>query len=108
MVGKIKGEGAKTTYWIDGVQVTKARFNKAFQPVRVETGPTSLVGWKPILSDALAVHPLDVEEAVEDAKRKGVPTEFLPDGRPILASRGHRKAYLKAYGFHDKDGGYGD
>jgi hypothetical protein len=37
-----------------------------------------------------------------------VPTEFLPDGRPIMRSRAHQKAYLKAYGFKNRDGGYGD
>lgn len=62
----------------------------------------------PKLSDALAVHPTQVAEAVADAKKKGVPTSFEADGRPIITSRAHQKAYLKAYGFHNRDGGFGD
>jgi hypothetical protein len=62
----------------------------------------------PKLSEALAVHPDQVPEAVEDAKRKGVPTRFEADGRPVITSRAHQKAYLKAYGFHNRDGGFGD
>ncbi len=60
------------------------------------------------LSDALAVHPRQVKEATESAKMHGVPTDFTRDGRPLIRSRSHQKAYLKAYGFHNKDGGYGD
>lgn len=62
----------------------------------------------PKLSDALAVHPSQVAEAVADAKKKGVPTRFEADGRPIITSRAHQKQYLKAYGFHNRDGGFGD
>lgn len=109
MRGVIRGWAERATYWIDGQQVSKEAFDAAFPPVRSEPGDTAaFFGWKPIVSDALAVHPDQVTEAVQDAKQKGVPTEFLPDGRPILTSRSHRKAYLKAYGFHDRSGGYGD
>lgn len=57
---------------------------------------------------AMAVHPRHAKKAQEAAKRRGVPTEFLPDGRPIFTSRAHQKAYLKAYGYRNNDGGYGD
>lgn len=60
------------------------------------------VGW-PIVSDALAVHHDQVPEAIADAKKRGVPTEFRRDGRPILRDRSHRKAYLKAYEMHDRN-----
>lgn len=63
---------------------------------------------RPVLSDALAVHPKQVKEAIEDARKRGVPTEFAPDGRPLIRSRQHRNAYLRAYGFHDRDAGYSD
>ena len=56
----------------------------------------------------MAVHPSQVAEAEADAKAKGVPTSFLGDGRPVFTSRGHRREYLKAYGVHDNQGGYGD
>lgn len=105
MKGVIRGD----RYYIDGREVTKAEFDIAFpdQPLRHD----ALVGtaWsRPIVSDALAVHPRQVQEAMASAAAKGVPTEFLPDGRPILRDRAHRKAYLKAYNFHDRNGGYGD
>lgn len=106
MRGVIRGSGDRTTYHIDGKEVTKAEFLIAFPDKPV--GPEAMVQFKPIVSDALAVHPRQVQEATEDAARKGVPTEFLSDGRPILRTRAHRKAYLRAYGFHDKHGGYGD
>lgn len=106
MRGVIRGSGENTTYEIDGKAVTKAEFDVAFPDKAV--GAEALCGWKPIHSDALAVHPSQVDEAVESAKKKGVPTEFLPDGRPILRTRQHRRAYLRAYGYHDRSGGYGD
>lgn len=94
-------------FFADGREVTREEFDRLFPPRPAGDG-SGLIGWKPVVSDALAVHPGQVAEATEDAKRKGVPTDFLPDGRPILRSRQHRRAYLKAYGFHDNDGGYGD
>lgn len=63
----------------------------------------ALVGWaRPIKSDAMAVHPDQVSEAREDAKRKGVPTEFLPDGRPLFTSSRHFRRYARTYGFRHK------
>lgn len=62
----------------------------------------AMSGW-PIVSDALAVHADQVQEAIADAAKKGVPTEFRKDGRPVLRDRAHRKAYLKAYGFIDRN-----
>ncbi len=59
-------------------------------------------------SVALAVHPSQIGEATADARAKGVPTDFAPDGSPILTDRDHRKRYMQAYGFFDRDAGYGD
>lgn len=73
-----------------------------------EQAGASLVGWKPIASEACAVHPRRRKEAIESAIKKGVPTEFNFKGQPIFTSRSHRKQYLKAYGMHDNDGSYGD
>lgn len=58
-------------------------------------------------SDALAVHPRQVAEAEADAIRKGVPTHFQKDGRPVIENSGHLDRYMKAYGFfkrHKRDG----
>jgi hypothetical protein len=109
MVGRIVFKNDGPVYYLDGQSVSQEEFDRAFPPVReVAGGPTSLTGTSPHASEALAVHPGQVQEAVESAKRMGVPTEFLPDGRPIMRSRAHQKAYLKAYGFKNRDGGYGD
>ncbi len=107
MTGRIRGSGAKTVYELDGKPVSKEEFFAAFPPVE-EFSADALCASPPHKSDGLAVHPDQVEEATESAKRKGVPTEFLPDGRPVMRSRAHQKAYLKAYNFFNHDGGYGD
>lgn len=63
----------------------------------------ALVSWgRPVESDALAVHPSQVEEAREDARKKGVPVEFLPDGRPVFTSSRQFREYAKRYGFRHK------
>jgi hypothetical protein len=107
MKGVIRGHGDKTRWYIDGQEVTEAVFLEAFPDKPIGDG-SGLVGWKPIASDALAVHPSQVEEARADAIKKGVPTDFLPDGRPILRTREHRKEYMRRYGYFDKQGTYGD
>lgn len=106
MRGVIRGPADNQTYHLDSKQVTKAEFDAVFPDLGA--GSSSLAQWKPVISDALAVHPRQVKEAEQSAAAKGIPTQFLPDGRPILTSRQHRKKYLRAYGFHDRDGGYGD
>lgn len=72
------------------------------------SAPLSLVRNKRQKSVALAVHPSQVQEAIDDARKKGVPTDFTPDGRPVFESRSHRKKYMTAYRFFDRDAGYGD
>lgn len=59
-------------------------------------------GW-PMSSDALAVHPDQVAEFSEDSRKRGVPTDFAPDGRCILTSKAHKDRYMRAYGYHDKN-----
>lgn len=71
------------------------------------TKTQSTTGW-PLHSDAMAVHPEQIGEARADAIKRGVKTDFDSYGRPILTSRGHRRAYARAYGFFDRNGSYGD
>ena len=98
-------------FYLDGHEVGEAEYRKRY-PAPKEVGilesKAKRVGIKPTLSEALAVHPAQVAEATADAKARGVPTEFMPDGRPVMRSREHQRQYLKAYGFHNNDGGYGD
>jgi hypothetical protein len=60
-------------------------------------------------SDALGVHPDQVEEAYAESVQAGAPTEFDPKtGQAIIRDRHHRKRYAEAMGMYDIDGGYGD
>ncbi len=106
MRGTIRGTGDKATFWVDGKQVTEKEFWEVFPPKEISGRSLSTTPVK--LSDALAVHPDQVQEATEYLKKRGVPTEFVPSGEPIIKSRAHQKEILKVWGYHNKDGGYGD
>lgn len=78
-----------------------------FRSGRVPSCPHS-AGW-PIHSNAAGVDPSQVPEAMEAAKKRGVPTRFDERGRPIFTGPLHRKEYCeKVRGFYDMDGGYLD
>jgi hypothetical protein len=85
-----------------------------FLPCRCEdlaaayTLPSCLPSCWPMKSEALAVHPKQIGAAVEDARKKGVSVDFTKDGRVIFRDRNHRAEYLRAYGYFDRDAGYGD
>jgi len=109
MVGKIIG----SKYYLDGREVSKGEFDREIPDKSLSDGDFGAATGRSTqskLSDALAVHPDQVREASEDARMRGVPTEFHEDGRMVVRSRAHQKAYLKAYGsrWFNKDGGYGD
>lgn len=102
------------TYYIDGKEVTEEEYREAAPSKFSELQEEGVQGhfhtptcW-PMVSEALAVLPKQITEATESAKKHGVPTRFDQSGRPIFESRQHRKAYLRAYNFHDNQGGYGD
>jgi hypothetical protein len=104
-VTSVRGKGLVTRYYLDGEEVSERKYRRR-HPARKEA-PT-LVTFKRQKSVALAVHPTQRGEATEDAAKKGVPTEFTPDGCPVFVSRDHRKKYMRAYGYFDRDAGYGD
>lgn len=62
----------------------------------------------PMLSDACGVHTSQIGEARAEAIKRGVPTEFAKDGRAILTSQAHRKAYCESRGLYDRNGSFGD
>lgn len=62
----------------------------------------------PMYCDASGVNPDQIPEAIAHAKSLGVSCDFTKDGRAIFTSPGHRKRYLEAHGFFDRNGGYGD
>lgn len=101
MTGRIVGHAPKARYYLDGVEVTKEQFDASF-PDQPLGGGDPLCAFPPLHSEALAVHPDQIPEAVEDAKRKDVPTEFDPEGRPIFTSSAHFRKYARAYGFRHK------
>lgn len=75
-----------------------------------EHGPRQATGdqaW-PLISEAAGVHPSQVEEAREHARKHGVPTDFTSDGRAVFRDRAHRRDYCKLIGVRDNHGGYGD
>ena len=94
--------------WLDRAHEAKLEAYRRLADEACGSAGASFVGWRPLASDALAVHPALVVKAVSDARARGVPTDFTGDGRPVFTSRAHRKAYCLAYGFVDRDAGYSD
>lgn len=105
----IKFVSGEMKYFLSGVEVTREGYDRRLPDKPIEEPlPAQTAGIWPMYSEAMAVHPKQIAEATEDARKKGVPTEFDQLGRAKLTNRAHRKAYNKAYGYHDKNGGYGD
>ena len=108
VIKKIKGIRC---YFLGGKQVTEKEFDAAIERDRPKAGrgggdvkrPRGMKKGYPIKSVALAVHSKQVKTAQEHSVKMGVPTEFTKSGRPILRDAAHRKAYLKAYGYHDRN-----
>jgi hypothetical protein len=77
--------------------------------VAEQAGAKAPVGdlW-PLHSDALGVAPSQREEAIAEAARVGIPTDYDHEGRAVLRSPKHRKELAEALGYYDRNGGYGD
>lgn len=89
-------------YFLGGHEVAEAEYRAQYPEPSGLAGPDALVHFRPLASVALGVHPDQVPEAREDAKRLGVPTEFTPGGRPVFTSSRHMRRYCKAYGYVHK------
>ena len=90
-------------YLIDGKRVSAKVFAKKFPDKPL--GSFVPGNWlKPVHSDALGVHTDDIKEAHEDARKKGLATEFDGSGRPIFHNSREKQAYCRAYGFFDRKG----
>ena len=88
-------------YYLDGVRVSKKKFDKALYPVKQER-PAVLPVCKiparwPKTSNSMAVHPTQVQEAQKVAAEKGCPTEYTKRGKPIFRDKQHMRKYLKAH-----------
>lgn len=62
----------------------------------------------PMVSESMAVHPSQIQEAMAEDRKHGVPVDYLPDGRVVYTSPRQRKAHMEKHGFFDKNGGYAD
>lgn len=91
-------------YFIDGEEVTEPEFLEAFPDKSLEGGVAlgagTGSGW-PMLGEALAVHPKQVEQANERAKRHGINVTYCPKtGRVHIPDNGAYRKLLKLEGKH--------
>ncbi len=97
-------------YMLSGREVTQAEFEKWYPPLEPQSVPgavgNSFIKFKPVHSDAMAVHPDQIPEAMEHDKAHGVPTEYDGDGCPILTTPDHQRRYMKMLGYHQRNGGF--
>lgn len=102
MIFRIVGEGAKTRYYVDGVQVTKAKFDAALP--NCKPGPKlkrrsrnlAFAHGQP--SDAFAVHPDQIPAVVERNRKHGLYVEYDRHGSPLIKSRAQGKKLVEAEG----------
>ena len=106
---RIESVNGVTRYFLGHKEVTEKAYRKEYPAPKKHgiPGGTPLKGW-PIVSDAMKVHPKQIAEHAALCKAKGVPTETTEIGQPVFRDRSHRKKYLRAFGYHDRNGGYGD
>lgn len=58
---------------------------------------------KKVVSEALAVLPRQIPEAIETAKKLGAaPPEFKADGRPVFDNSAHFRRYAIRHGFRHR------
>lgn len=106
VVRTVKG---KKEYYRDGVQKTKADFDRAFPDKPIGPPMTAApANWQNFESIALAVHPDQVAEATARNKRNGVNVTYKPDGTAVIPDRAARTALMRLEGMHDNEGCYGD
>lgn len=93
-------------YYRGGKEVTREEFLQGSAGLEEifasgETGMgQSSAGW-PMVSNSMAVHPSQRAEAIEQARRLGVPTDFNDRGQPVLRDPMHRKRLASALKFQD-------
>ncbi len=109
----VKIDGTGTHYFLNGREVIEARYKEYYptpEPISEGEPGTALCSWhKPILSDALAVHPKQIAEVMARNARHGLHVEYEPEhGRPILKDRNQRRELMRIERVHDNSGGYGD
>jgi hypothetical protein len=102
------GEWAYTTrYFIDGLEVTEDGFREVFKSDGAPQFADAIHGANPWVSDALGVHPKQIEEAKARNKKHGLNIDYTPDGRPICTDSGQRRLLCKIEGVRQKNSYYG-
>lgn len=105
MTGKMRHTRGKLRYFLDGKEVGRARYNRAMRAAREahHVVPKTFGHW-PMASEAMGVHPKSIGKAIEKDRALGAPpTNYDTTGRPIWTSPGHKKAFCKAHGVHDRN-----
>lgn len=110
------GREGKKSFFRDGEPITEAEYDAAC-PSKIGdllkskdclAMSASASTWADHGSFAMGVNPDQVPQAMETDRKLGVPTSYTADGQPIMRDRQHRKAFLRAHGKRDNQGGYGD
>ena len=104
--------GTPKRFYVNDTEVTEGEYRERTKSKPVEPGDEvltqSTTGWADFTSEALAVHPDQVGEANERAKRHGLGTKYDRNGFAHIPDRADRKRLLRLEGMHDNHGGYGD
>lgn len=81
------------------------RFDPASQQI-VEVTPETVkhIPRYPLPVEALAVHPDQIGEVRQFDSTHGVPTDYRPDGTPVIRDAGHYRRYRKLHGVHFRNG----
>jgi len=106
MIGVIRKVKGQRTYWVNGKEVSEKEFDRRMNSAKASkpiARPRGMKRGYPIKSVACAVHSTQRDEAMEHDRKLGVPTEYTPGGRPIWRDAVHRKKWIKANGFFDRD-----
>jgi len=101
-----------STFYLNNKRVSEAEYRRQYplpSPGTGVFGGPSTLWTRGLSSDAAAIHPKQRAEHAEACRKRGLPEmQVRRDGRIVFRDRAHRRAYLKAFGFRDNDGGYGD
>lgn len=93
-------------YMMGGQEVTAEEYHRALGTDLLDgevVGTLHPKGW-PMASEAMEVHPSQVELAKKlDKKRGAPPTEYNRLGQPIFTSERHKRAFIKVHGCHDNN-----
>lgn len=94
-------------YFINDVEVSKEDYDKAFPDKEPGVPDGHRPNLYPYVSDAFAVHPSQVEEANERARKCGIGVKYQKGtGLAEIASDGDKVKLAKLEGFANKQGGY--